>query len=83
MFEPVHGLAPDIAGKGIANPIGKLWSIVMMLEFLRARDASRALMNAIEMAVAKRKVLTPDLRGQAGTRQFTNAVLNKLAKPKT
>ena len=79
MFEPVHGSAPDIAGKGIANPIGVLWSVVMMLEFLGEEYASRTLMNAIEAVTAEGRVLTPDLGGKARTQEFTDAVLTKLA----
>jgi tartrate dehydrogenase/decarboxylase/D-malate dehydrogenase len=78
MFEPVHGSAPDIAGKGIANPIGTLWSVVMMLEFLGEVDASQRLMSAIEAVTSEGEVLTPDLGGSSGTRKFTDAVLTKL-----
>ena len=78
MFEPVHGSAPDIAGKGIANPIGTLWSVVMMLEFLEEADASQRLMNAIEAVTAEGKVLTPDLGGKGRMVEFTDAVLAKL-----
>jgi tartrate dehydrogenase/decarboxylase/D-malate dehydrogenase len=78
MFEPVHGSAPDIAGKGIANPIGTLWSVVMLLEFLGEVDASQRLMGAIEAVTSEGKLLTRDLGGQAGTDQFTDAVLGKL-----
>lgn len=78
MFEPVHGSAPDIAGKGIANPIATLWSVVMMLEFLGEADASQALMTAIEAVTAEGKVLTPDLGGDARTSEFTDTVLAKL-----
>jgi len=79
MFEPVHGSAPDIAGKGIANPIATLWSVVMMLDFFNQSDASKALMGAIEAVTAAGKVLTPDLGGKAGTREFTDAVLGKMS----
>lgn len=78
MFEPVHGSAPDIAGKGIANPIGTLWSVVMMLEFLGEVDASQRLMSAIEAVTSEGEVLTPDLGGSSGTKKFTDAVLTKL-----
>ncbi len=78
MFEPVHGSAPDIAGKGVANPIATLWSEVLMLEFLGKAAAAQALMSAIEAVTAEGKVLTRDLGGKAGTREFTDAVLNKL-----
>ena len=75
MFEPVHGSAPDIAGKGIANPIAILWSVVMMLEFFDQNAAAADLMNAIEAVTAAGEVLTPDLGGQAGTVEFADAVL--------
>ncbi len=78
MFEPVHGSAPDIAGKGIANPIAILWSVAMMLDFFDQNDASNALMGAIEAVTADGKALTPDLGGQSGTREFTDAVLEKM-----
>jgi len=77
MFEPVHGSAPDIAGKGIANPIGTLWSAQLMLEFLGETQASQSLMAAIE-SVAARKTLTPDLGGRHTTRQFVDRVLTEL-----
>ena len=77
MFEPVHGSAPDIAGKGIANPIGTLWSAQMMLTFLGEATAAQALMAAIEFVTAS-KILTPDLGGDATTKTFTDAVIDKL-----
>jgi tartrate dehydrogenase/decarboxylase/D-malate dehydrogenase len=77
MFEPVHGSAPDIAGKGIANPIGTFWSAQMMLEFLGEVEAAQSLMTAIEAATANH-IFTPDLGGHATTREFTEAVVNKL-----
>lgn len=77
MFEPVHGSAPDIAGKGIANPIGALWSAQLMLEALGEKKAAAALMNAIEATTGK-GVLTPDLGGTATTQSFTDAVLSAL-----
>jgi tartrate dehydrogenase/decarboxylase/D-malate dehydrogenase len=79
MFEPVHGSAPDIAGKGIANPIATLWSVVMMLEFFGRTDAAKSLMRAIEAVTAEGQALTPDLGGKAGTKDFTDAVLGKIA----
>jgi tartrate dehydrogenase/decarboxylase/D-malate dehydrogenase len=79
MFEPVHGSAPDIAGKGIANPIATLWSVVMLLDFFNQNDAAKALMGAIEAVTAEGRVLTPDLGGKAGTREFTDAVLEKVS----
>jgi tartrate dehydrogenase/decarboxylase/D-malate dehydrogenase len=78
MFEPVHGSAPDIAGKGIANPVATLWSVVLMLDFLGEAAAAKALMAAIEAVTGGGKVLTRDLGGKAGTRDFTDAVLERL-----
>ena len=78
MFEPVHGSAPDIAGQGIANPIGMLWSAQMMLDFLGETAAAQALMLAIE-TVTGAGILTRDLGGDATTRTFTDAVLAHLA----
>ena len=77
MFEPVHGSAPDIAGKGIANPIGALWSAQMMLAFLGEETAARTLMRAIETVTAS-KILTRDLGGEATTKSFTDAVIENL-----
>jgi len=78
MFEPVHGSAPDIAGKGIANPVATLWSVVLMLDFLGEAAAAKALMAAIEVVTGEGKVLTRDLGGKAGTLDFTDAVLKRL-----
>lgn len=77
MFEPVHGSAPDIAGKGIANPIATLWSVQMMLEFLGLHKAAKSLMAAIEAATAEGTV-TPDLGGKANTGQVTDRILRLL-----
>jgi len=78
MFEPVHGSAPDIAGKGIANPIGTLWSAQAMMEFLGEEKAAQSLMAAIER-VTSEKILTPDLGGKATTKEFTDAVLARIS----
>jgi tartrate dehydrogenase/decarboxylase/D-malate dehydrogenase len=78
MFEPVHGSAPDIAGQGIANPIGTLWSAQMMLDFLGEKKAAQSLMTAIE-AVTAMKCLTADLGGDATTKQFTDTVIDNIA----
>jgi tartrate dehydrogenase/decarboxylase / D-malate dehydrogenase len=78
MFEPVHGSAPDIAGKGIANPIATFWTAQLMLDFLGEAKAAAALMAAIERVCAEGKVLTPDLGGGARTTQVTDAVLAQL-----
>jgi len=78
MFEPVHGSAPDIAGQGIANPIGTLWSAQMMLEFLGEEKAARSLMKAIESVTAM-NCLTADLGGDATTKQFTDTVIENIS----
>ena len=67
MFEPVHGSAPDIAGKGIANPIATIWAGSLMLEFLGERRAAQMMMEGIIRTVKEGKVLTPDLGGSART----------------
>ncbi len=74
MFEPVHGSAPDIAGRGIANPIGQIWSGAMMLDHLGHPDAARAIVKAIETIVAEGKTLTPDLGGKSKTAEVANAI---------
>ncbi len=77
MFEPVHGSAPDIAGQGLANPIGALWSAQMMLDFLGEEAAATALMNGIEQ-VTGQGIMTRDLGGSASTQTFCDALLSKL-----
>jgi tartrate dehydrogenase/decarboxylase / D-malate dehydrogenase len=75
MFEPIHGSAFDITGKGIANPVGTFWSAVMMLEHLGENAAAQRLMKAIERVTANPDLHTPDLGGSADTRKVTNAVV--------
>jgi tartrate dehydrogenase/decarboxylase / D-malate dehydrogenase len=67
LFEPVHGSAPDIAGQGIANPVGQIWSGAMMLEHLGESDAARAIVAAIEKVLPEDKLRTRDLKGKADT----------------
>jgi tartrate dehydrogenase/decarboxylase/D-malate dehydrogenase len=74
MFEPVHGSAPDIAGRGIANPVGQIWSGAMMLEHLGFAEAGRATIRAIESVLA-RGIKTADLGGVANTAEVTAAVI--------
>ncbi len=74
MFEPVHGSAPDIVGKGIANPIGQIWSGAMMLQHLGHADAARAIEQAIETVLLEPRVHTPDLGGKATTRELGQAI---------
>ncbi len=78
VFEAVHGSAPDIAGKGIANPTALILSSVMMLQHLGEADAARRLRHAIEQVYARREKLTPDVGGSASTREFTEAVIANL-----
>jgi tartrate dehydrogenase/decarboxylase/D-malate dehydrogenase len=74
MFEPVHGSAPDIAGKGIANPIAAIWSAAMMLEHLGEQGAHDDIMAAIERALVDRRCVTVDLGGEAGTVEAGRAI---------
>lgn len=75
MFEPIHGSAFDITGKGIANPVATFWSAVMMLDHLGEKAASDRLMRAVERVTADPSLHTPDLGGNATTRQVTDAVI--------
>ncbi|MCL9848540.1 tartrate dehydrogenase (plasmid) [Ralstonia solanacearum P673] len=79
MFEPIHGSAFDIMGKGLANPIGTFWSVVMLLEHLGEQAAARRVMLAIEAVTANPALHTRDLGGQATTAQVTQAVCDHLA----
>ena len=78
MFEPIHGSAFDIMGKGVANPIGTFWSAVMMLEHLGEKAAGDRLMKAIERVTADDRFHTPDLGGTAKTAEVTAAVINAI-----
>jgi tartrate dehydrogenase/decarboxylase/D-malate dehydrogenase len=77
MFEPVHGSAPDIAGQGIANPVGQMWAAAMMLDHLGQPEAARVLVDGFESALAA-GVRTRDLGGTASTAEFASAVLRRL-----
>ena len=77
MFEPIHGSAPDIAGKGIANPIGAIWSGAMMLEHLGEKEAANLIMKAIEITVQE-GVLPVDLGGSAKTAQITQRIVKNV-----
>jgi tartrate dehydrogenase/decarboxylase/D-malate dehydrogenase len=78
MFEPIHGSAFDIMGKGIANPIGTFWSCVMLLEHVGEAAAAARLMRAIERVTADPSLHTPDLGGKATTAEVTRAVKDAL-----
>jgi len=81
MFEPVHGSAPDIAGQGIANPIGQIWSAAMMLDHLGEGEAGAAIMAALESVLtSRRELLTPDLGGEATTAQLGEAIARAVAQ---
>jgi tartrate dehydrogenase/decarboxylase/D-malate dehydrogenase len=79
MFEPIHGSAFDIMGKGLANPIGTFWSVVMMLEHLEEPGAAQRVMRAIEEVTADPSLHTRDLGGTATTRMVTEAVCARVA----
>jgi tartrate dehydrogenase/decarboxylase/D-malate dehydrogenase len=74
MFEPVHGSAPDIAGKGIANPIGTIWAGAMMLQHLGHQAAHDDILSAIENVLREGAQLTPDMGGKAGTADLARAI---------
>ena len=78
MFEPIHGSAFDIMGKGVANPIGTFWSAVMMLEHLGEKDGAGRLMKAIERVTADKRFHTPDLGGKARTADVTAALIDAI-----
>jgi len=80
LFEPVHGSAPDIAGKGIANPIGQILSGALMVQHLGYPEAARTIEKAVEVAVGDEKIRTRDLGGAASTRQMGKAVADLVAK---
>ncbi|MGG0657367.1 tartrate dehydrogenase [Rummeliibacillus pycnus] len=78
MFEPVHGSAPDIAGKGIANPIAQIWSTALMLQHLGRPDLSDMIMKAIELVLLEGKTKTADIGGNATTVQMGSAIAEKI-----
>ncbi|HEY7292747.1 MAG TPA: tartrate dehydrogenase [Vicinamibacterales bacterium] len=79
MFEPIHGSAPDIAGKGIANPIGAIWAAALMVGHLGHRDLHDKIVGAIERVVAGGQVRTPDLGGSATTQDVAAAITAAIA----
>lgn len=79
MFEPVHGSAPDIAGKGIANPVAAIWCASMMLEHLGEAKLADAIMNAVEDVLEEGRIVTPDLGGKATTEDVGDYICKKLA----
>ncbi|MBI4786676.1 MAG: tartrate dehydrogenase [Chloroflexi bacterium] len=80
MFEPVHGSAPDIAGRGIANPFATIWAGAMMLDHLGEKQAANLVMGALERVIAQARVRTPDLDGTNTTDEVAKAVISQLVK---
>jgi tartrate dehydrogenase/decarboxylase/D-malate dehydrogenase len=80
MFEPVHGSAPDIAGRGIANPIGQIWSGAMMLRHLGETAAADSVKRAIESVLGGSGPRTPDIGGKAGTQELGEAIASQISR---
>jgi len=78
MFEPVHGSAPDIAGQGIANPIGAIWAGAMLLDTLGEAEAAGRMMRAMEDTTREGRYLTRDVGGTATTREVGEAIASRL-----
>jgi tartrate dehydrogenase/decarboxylase/D-malate dehydrogenase len=78
LFQAIHGSAPDIAGKGIANPIGEIWSAAMLLDFLGESDAARRIEDVIESVLREGRVRTRDLGGEATTTEMGNTIREAL-----
>ena len=79
MFEPIHGSAFDITGKGVANPIATFWTASEMLIWLGEEEAAKKMMDAVE-EITERGIMTKDLGGSAGTQEVTDAVCAELEK---
>lgn len=78
LFEPVHGSAPDIAGKGLANPMAAIWTASLLLEYLREQDAAGAIFEALQAVVRRSNARTPDLGGRSSTAEVGSAVVEAL-----
>ncbi len=78
IFEAVHGSAPDIAGKGIANPTALLLAAAMMLEYINAHDLAKQLRQAIRAVLQEDNIRTGDLGGKASTKEYTDAIIKRL-----
>jgi tartrate dehydrogenase/decarboxylase/D-malate dehydrogenase len=74
MFEPIHGSAPDIAGKGLANPLAAIWSVSQLLDFLGYERYGKIVLTAIEKLLVEGEVLTPDMKGTASTSEVGDRV---------
>jgi isocitrate dehydrogenase (NAD+) len=80
IFEAVHGSAPDIAGKGVANPLALILTAAMMLDHVGHGDKARRVRDAVDKALIEDNVRTGDLGGKAGTREFTRAIISRLGE---
>ena len=80
LFQAIHGSAPDLADKGIANPVATIWSVSMMLDHLGEPELGTAVLGAVESVIAEGKVRTPDLGGKSTTRQMGQAVIAALRR---
>ncbi|MCM3766992.1 tartrate dehydrogenase [Neobacillus niacini] len=80
MFEPIHGSAPDIAGKGIANPIASIWSLSLMMEHLQLPEVGKLILDSIEGVLVDGKIRTPDLGGTAKTTDMGDAIVTKMTE---
>lgn len=80
MFEPIHGSAPDIAGKKIANPLAAIWSVSQILDFLGYEDLGKKVLDAVEQVMVEKVALTPDMGGTASTSEVGDRVLFLLSK---
>jgi tartrate dehydrogenase/decarboxylase/D-malate dehydrogenase len=80
MFEPIHGSAPDVAGKNIANPLASIWSASQILDFFGYEDWGKEILASIEKVMTKGEVLTPDMGGHSSTQEVGEAVVAKLGK---
>jgi tartrate dehydrogenase/decarboxylase/D-malate dehydrogenase len=78
MFEPIHGSAPDIAGKGLANPLAAIWSASQLLDFLGYENWGKKILDAIETLLVERTALTPDQGGTASTSECGDALVKLL-----
>lgn len=78
MFEPIHGSAPDIAGRGVANPMASVWAAAQMLDFFGHEDWGKRVLDAVEDVLVEKQVLTPDMGGTASTWQVGDAITEKL-----
>ena len=78
LFEPVHGSAPDIAGKDIANPVGQIWSGAMMLDHLGETEASKTIVTAIEKTLSVKENRTKDLQGNSSTTECVKSILDNI-----